>query len=305
AASPLEPRRSERLPDRDRALQLLVPRPVAAARRARRDAAAVGAAGRRRGRPRRLPAHDHPAARAVPAARLPRPRERRLARKPGHRAATAADPGPAAPVRPARRGARVRRPRPVPGDPAHGGHDPRPEQAPRLMGTLLDVLFFVPLAGVAAALLRRRHLSETATVLSGCAVFGLALAAASAVEHGGTLTSADRWLHLDALGAVFLLATGFLYAACAVFSIGYLRADERRRDYLPFAGRYFTYLNLFGWTMVAVPLMNDFATLWIAVELTTIVSVLLVALDRTDAALEAAWKYVLIASFGLGMALLA
>ncbi len=173
------------------------------------------------------------------------------------------------------------------------------------MGTLLDVLFFVPLAGVAAALLRRRHLSETATVLSGCAVFGLALAAASAVEHGGTLTSADRWLHLDALGAVFLLATGFLYAACAVFSIGYLRADERRRDYLPFAGRYFTYLNLFGWTMVAVPLMNDFATLWIAVELTTIVSVLLVALDRTDAALEAAWKYVLIASFGLGMALLA
>ena len=56
--------------------------------------------------------------------------------------------------------------------------------------------------------------------------------------------------------------------------------------------------------MLLVPLMNDFATLWVAVELTTIVSVLLVALDRTDAALEAAWKYVLIASVGLGIALL-
>jgi hydrogenase-4 component F len=44
--------------------------------------------------------------------------------------------------------------------------------------------------------------------------------------------------------------------------------------------------------------------LWVAVELTTIVSALLVAIDRTDAALEAAWKYILIASSGLGIALL-
>jgi hydrogenase-4 component F len=56
--------------------------------------------------------------------------------------------------------------------------------------------------------------------------------------------------------------------------------------------------------MLLVPLASDFGTLWVAVELTTIVSALLVALDRTDAALEASWKYVLIASCGLGIALL-
>ena len=53
-----------------------------------------------------------------------------------------------------------------------------------------------------------------------------------------------------------------------------------------------------------VPLATDFGTLWIAVELTTVVSALLVALDRTEAALEASWKYVLIASAGLGIGLL-
>jgi hydrogenase-4 component F len=56
--------------------------------------------------------------------------------------------------------------------------------------------------------------------------------------------------------------------------------------------------------MLLVPLAADFGTLWVAVELTTIISALLVAIDRTDAALEAAWKYVLIASSGLGIALL-
>jgi hydrogenase-4 component F len=142
-------------------------------------------------------------------------------------------------------------------------------------------------------------------VLGGAGTFGLAVAAAVDVRHGAAIDGAGEWLRLDSLGAVFLLATGFLYASAAVFSIGYLRADARRRDFPSFARRYFSLVNLFGLTMVAVPLMSDFSTLWIAVELTTIVSVLLVALDRTDAALEAAWKYVLLASVGLGIALLA
>jgi hydrogenase-4 component F len=45
--------------------------------------------------------------------------------------------------------------------------------------------------------------------------------------------------------------------------------------------------------------------LWVAVEVTTVVSALLVAIDDTHGATEAAWKYVLIASMGLGIALLA
>ena len=111
---------------------------------------------------------------------------------------------------------------------------------------------------------------------------------------------------LDSLGAVFLLATGLLYAVAG----GLLgRLPRAPSGHAPasraYARRYYALLNLFGWTMLLVPLTADFGTLWVAVELTTIVSALLVAIDRTDAALEAAWKYVLIASVGLGIALLA
>jgi hydrogenase-4 component F len=169
---------------------------------------------------------------------------------------------------------------------------------------LLIVLLALPLVATALSLLRVPRLAEAATLAASLGAFGLVVVVALRVRHGAHVTALDGWLRLDALGAVFLLGSGFLYAAGAIFSIGYLRADERQLDFAGFARRYFTYLNLFGWTMLLVPLMNDFATLWIAVELTTIVSVLLVALDRTDAALEAAWKYVLIASAGLGIALL-
>ena len=172
------------------------------------------------------------------------------------------------------------------------------------MGWLLIALLIVPLVGAAAALMARPRAAEATTLAAGIAAFALAVVAAAHVRRGATLLILDGWLRLDSLGAVFLLATGLLYASGALFSIGYLRADEQRRDYPPFARRYFVYLNLFAWTMLLVPEVNDFGMLWIAVELTTIISALLVALDRTDAALEAAWKYVLIASAGLGIALI-
>ncbi len=172
------------------------------------------------------------------------------------------------------------------------------------MDSLLIVLLVLPLVATAVALFLPTRAAELATVAVAVVDFALTIAVMVSVRDGASLTTLGRWLHLDSLGAVFLLATSFLYAAGAIFSIGYLRAGAERRGFDWFARRYYVYLNLFGWTMLLVPLMNDFATLWVAVELTTIVSVLLVALDRTDAALEAAWKYVLIASVGLGIALL-
>jgi hydrogenase-4 component F len=174
------------------------------------------------------------------------------------------------------------------------------------MSVLLVVLFVVPLiaAGISVAL-AQPPIGEVATLMSATVSVLSTVALVAAVRNGSSVGAAGSWLRLDALGAVFLLATAFLYAAAAAFSIGYVRGGSEQPTFLSYSRRYYAYLNLFAWTMILVPLMNDFATLWVAVELTTIVSVLLVALDRTDAALEAAWKYVLIASVGLGIALLA
>jgi hydrogenase-4 component F len=171
------------------------------------------------------------------------------------------------------------------------------------MSWALYTLLAVPLVATAAALLDGWRLARVATLLAGLVSLGLAIAIAIAVEHGRVLSAAGGWLRVDALGAVFLLATGLLYAISGVFSIGYLGVTRGETGFTSFARRYFALLNLFGWSMLLVPLAADFGTLWVAVELTTIVSALLVAIDRTDAALEASWKYILIASSGLGIAL--
>jgi hydrogenase-4 component F len=172
------------------------------------------------------------------------------------------------------------------------------------MTWVLYAILAVPLVAVLLTLFDGWHLARAATVVSGLVSLGLAIVIAVTVKDGRVIDGAGGWLRVDSLGAVFLLATGLLYGVAGVFSIGYLGVDQTHSGFAPFAKRYFVYLNLFGWTMLLVPLAADFGTLWVAVELTTIVSALLVALDRTDAALEASWKYILIASSGLGIALL-
>jgi hydrogenase-4 component F len=166
------------------------------------------------------------------------------------------------------------------------------------------VILGAPLAAVLVTLVDGWRAARVATVLAGLVALAMAITIAVTVKHGRVLDSAGGWLRVDSLGAVFLLATGLLYAMAAVFSIGYLGVERDSPGFPRFAKRYFALLNLFGWSMLAVPLAADFGTLWVAVELTTIISALLVAIDRTDAALEASWKYVLIASSGLGIALL-
>ncbi len=141
------------------------------------------------------------------------------------------------------------------------------------------------------------------TAVTGVACLGLVVALVPAAARHDL--SYLAFLRVDALSAVFLLATGFLYAAVAVYSVGYLAHGKAAPGYARYSRRFWTGFNIFAWSMLAAPLMSNLALLWIAIEVTTVVSALLVAIEDTDGAAEAAWKYVLIASAGLGLALLA
>ena len=169
----------------------------------------------------------------------------------------------------------------------------------------LYILPALPLLAALGTLVGGWRSGSAITLAGGFATLVLTIAIGIDVEHGRVLSAAGGWLRIDSLSTVFLLATGLLYAMAAAFSIGYLGVERAREGFTGFAKRYYALLNLFALSMLLVPLASDFGSLWVVMELTTIVSALLVAIDRTDAALEAAWKYVLLASSGLGIALLA
>ncbi len=171
------------------------------------------------------------------------------------------------------------------------------------MSAILVALIVFPALIAAATFFLPRAIAQWLTVGSGAAAFGLSLALIPSVASHAQI-AVGSLLRVDALSVVFLVATTFLYGATAVFASGYLHLADTAAG-TRYRRRFYAGLNLFCWSMVAAPLVNGLALLWVAIEITTVISALLVAIDDTDGATEASWKYVLIASLGLGIALLA
>jgi hydrogenase-4 component F len=168
-----------------------------------------------------------------------------------------------------------------------------------MMSVVVVALLAVPLLAVAMSAVSSRRVAAAATTVSGVLCMGLVIAL---VPAAATRTvTAGHYLRVDALSAVFLLATAFVYAATAAYSVGYLTDGDEGR----YSRYFYLGVNAFAWSMLCAPAVNGLALLWIAVEITTVVSALLVAMDGTDTSTEAAWKYILLASSGLGIALLA
>lgn len=179
------------------------------------------------------------------------------------------------------------------------------------MSLILVLLVTLPFAMTLLTLVTPRAFNQIASVVTGVVTVGLAVTLMPAATSG-TVTAAG-YLRVDALGMVFLLATTALYALTSVYAVGYfagraeaaaLAGEDATRVFNRYSRRFYIGFNAFAWSMICAPLVNGLALLWIAIEITTVISALLVALDNTDGAAEAAWKYVLIASSGLGIALL-
>jgi hydrogenase-4 component F len=171
------------------------------------------------------------------------------------------------------------------------------------MLTVMILILVLPLAATVSCIWAPQRLCGLITAVTGLSCLGLVTAVAVTAAHRDLGYAGV--LRADALSAVFLLATGFLYAAVAVYSVGYLAHGGSGPGHARYSRRFWPGLNIFAWAMLAAPLLNSLALLWIAIEVTTVISALLVAIEDTDGAAEAAWKYVLIASAGLGLALLA
>ena len=98
--------------------------------------------------------------------------------------------------------------------------------------------------------------------------------------------------------------TGALFAANLVQSVFYLREADRREGGEHLSHRtYYVCLCAFFGAMLFALLAPSLPLMWVAVELTTLVSAPLIAYHRSRGALEAMWKYLLICSIGIGLAL--
>ncbi len=175
--------------------------------------------------------------------------------------------------------------------------------------TLLALLLVPTLAAVGAYFVTDD--GRRAQVLVLAAVVHAALVMATWVLPPPSLLGG--WVQLDALGRLFLSITSALFLAAALYAVGYLRREGHggRPDFeegLLFANApdatFTSCLLFFLAAMTLVTVSHRFGLMWVAIEMTTLASAPLIYFHRHHRSLEATWKYLLICSVGIALALL-
>jgi len=171
---------------------------------------------------------------------------------------------------------------------------------------VLMVVFFPLLGALAVGARCRARGAGLATALGGSGSFASAIVLAVRTASLGHYEAWSGFLYVDPLATYFAIVVSLVVVLASVASIAYLRAEEERAELSSFQVRlYFVFFAIFASGMLAVFLTGNLGLMWILVELSTLASVVLVGLEAKTRSLEAAWKYVIISSFGVTIALVA
>jgi len=157
------------------------------------------------------------------------------------------------------------------------------------------------LASLLSLIPKKGDFGEKITLISSIMTFFLSIYIILEIVNSPShiLVAIPNWIALNAMGAIILLLISFIYFTASLFSMGYMSFDENNKS-----EKYFLNFNLFAFSMLILPLIQEPNTVWIAVELTTLFSVMLVGFQNTHAAIEAAWKYIVLTIMGAAIALL-
>lgn len=115
---------------------------------------------------------------------------------------------------------------------------------------------------------------------------------------------AGDFLQVDDLNIVFIVLNTFVGFTAAFFSASYIGHELEIGRVTPANLRFYHamyQMMMFGMNLAL--LSNNIGLMWVAIELATLTTVLMVGLYRTHEALEAAWKYFILGSVGIALAL--
>jgi len=112
------------------------------------------------------------------------------------------------------------------------------------------------------------------------------------------------YLLVDDLNGTFIVLTSFVGFTTSIFSASYIGHElEIGKLTPPFVRFYHAMYQVLMFAMNLALIANNIGLMWVAIELATLTTVMMVGIYRTHEALEAAWKYFILGSVGIALAL--
>ena len=172
---------------------------------------------------------------------------------------------------------------------------------------LLAVLILLvwPLAaGLLSLVIRRARLLHAVNLSTMVALVVAETALTSRILAEGPMTALGDLVYVDALSAFILFIITAIGLSCSLYMWSYMDDQVARGVISPKRlSRFFFLFHMFLLAMVAATTANSLGVQWVAVEGTTLATTFLIAFFRRRESLEAGWKYLILCSVGIALAL--
>src|ERR1700756_2852835 len=164
--------------------------------------------------------------------------------------------------------------------------------------TLAAILLIPAMSAAILALMPDYRLTARLNVVATLLTFVTALSLFVVEPVSG------QYLLVDDLNKVFIVLTTFIGFTTSVFSASYIEHEIEIGRLTPaFLRFYHAMYQTLMFAMNLALVANNIGLMWVAVEVATLTTVLMVGMYRTHEALEAAWKYFILGSVGIALAL--
>lgn len=169
------------------------------------------------------------------------------------------------------------------------------------------LLLIIPLlAMVFSYISGGKKLLDAVNIISSGLIMSLSLYIGSIIVTRGTIQYdfSHQLIYIDAFSALILAVTTVIFFLGSLYTAGYL-TDELQKGIISI-GRvklFYIFFNAFLLSIMVALITQNLGVMWIAIEATTLSSTFLVGLYNRKNAIEAAWKYIIICSVGIAIAL--
>jgi len=172
------------------------------------------------------------------------------------------------------------------------------------MTAILVLLGGPLLAGLLSLAIRKPRVLHGVNFTSMAAIVAAEASLGRRVLTEGPVTALGDFVYVDSLSAFILFIIAAIGLSCSLYMWSYMDHHLARGTIGPKRlSRFFFLFHMFLLAMVAATMANSLGVLWVAIEGTTLATTFLIAFFRTREALEAGWKYLILCSVGIALAL--
>ncbi len=168
---------------------------------------------------------------------------------------------------------------------------------------MLILAIFLPIvAAILSFVLKQRRMIESVNVISQAVVMALTFVVGAEVMSNDFI--AQAFFRLDALSLYVMGIVNVIGFVAILYSVGYIRKELHdgvigmRR-----VRQYYALTQVFIFTMLFALSVDNLAYMWVAIEGTTLATAFLISFYNNEKTLEAAWKYLIICTVGITLAL--